>query len=113
MPFNSQAGSDWLYVYPRGIYDLLLHIKEKYNDPIIYITENGEWMYTFRVWYEIKKGCSMTITYTISIVECRQEDGDLVFKICGNIFVGNNASVFCPWQDKMSIRLLYMTLPEY
>ncbi|CAL9026413.1 unnamed protein product [Prunus brigantina] len=33
--------SDWLYVYPKGIHDLILYIKEKYNDPIIYITENG------------------------------------------------------------------------
>ncbi|KAG1327197.1 putative Beta-glucosidase 12 [Cocos nucifera] len=37
----SQAGSDWLYVYPRGIGDLLLHIKAKYNNPVIYVTENG------------------------------------------------------------------------
>ncbi|PQQ10099.1 beta-glucosidase 12-like [Prunus yedoensis var. nudiflora] len=36
-----QAGSDWLYVYPKGIHDLLVYVKEKYNDPIIYITENG------------------------------------------------------------------------
>jgi len=38
-----QAASDWLYVYPRGIYDLLLYIKRKYKDPVIYITENGKW----------------------------------------------------------------------
>ncbi|XP_016171615.1 beta-glucosidase 12-like isoform X1 [Arachis ipaensis] len=36
-----QAGSDWLYIYPRGIQDLLLYTKEKYNNPIVYITENG------------------------------------------------------------------------
>ncbi|PQP97964.1 beta-glucosidase 12-like [Prunus yedoensis var. nudiflora] len=36
-----QAGSDWSYVYPKGIHDLLVYVKEKYNDPIIYITENG------------------------------------------------------------------------
>lgn len=36
-----QAGSDWLYIYPRGIQDLLEYTKEKYNDPTIYITENG------------------------------------------------------------------------
>ncbi|CAK7350621.1 unnamed protein product [Dovyalis caffra] len=35
------AGSFWLHVYPRGIYDLLLYIKTRYNDPVIYITENG------------------------------------------------------------------------
>ncbi|TKY66546.1 Isoflavonoid 7-O-beta-apiosyl-glucoside beta-glycosidase [Spatholobus suberectus] len=36
-----QIASDWLYVYPRGIRDLLLYTKEKYNNPLIYITENG------------------------------------------------------------------------
>lgn len=38
---NVQAGSDWLYVYPRGIWDLLLYTKRKYSNPLIYITENG------------------------------------------------------------------------
>ncbi|KAJ3679744.1 hypothetical protein LUZ60_017755 [Juncus effusus] len=36
-----RAASPWLYVYPRGIRDLLLYIKLKYNNPLIYITENG------------------------------------------------------------------------
>ncbi|KOM44363.1 hypothetical protein LR48_Vigan05g196800 [Vigna angularis] len=35
------TASDWLYVYPKGIRDLLLYTKETYNDPVIYITENG------------------------------------------------------------------------
>ncbi|RXH85218.1 hypothetical protein DVH24_041986 [Malus domestica] len=40
--FNEmQAASNWLYVYPKGIQDFLLYTKEKYNDPLIYITENG------------------------------------------------------------------------
>lgn len=33
---------DWLYVYPKGIRDVLLYIKEKYNNPNIFITENGK-----------------------------------------------------------------------
>ncbi|KAA8520283.1 hypothetical protein F0562_014539 [Nyssa sinensis] len=33
--------SGWLYVYPRGIRELLLFTKNKYNNPEIYITENG------------------------------------------------------------------------
>ncbi|BBH04362.1 beta glucosidase 17 [Prunus dulcis] len=36
-----QAASDWLYIYPKGLYDLILYTKKKYNDPVIYITENG------------------------------------------------------------------------
>ncbi|CAO2837232.1 unnamed protein product [Amaranthus hypochondriacus] len=36
-----EAASDWLHVYPRGIRDLLLYVKRKYNNPLIYITENG------------------------------------------------------------------------
>ncbi|XP_014491497.2 beta-glucosidase 12-like [Vigna radiata var. radiata] len=36
-----QAASNWLYIYPRGIQDLLLYTKEKFNNPVIYITENG------------------------------------------------------------------------
>ncbi|KAJ7982161.1 Beta-glucosidase [Quillaja saponaria] len=36
-----KAASDWLYIYPRGIKNLLLYTKQKFNDPIIYITENG------------------------------------------------------------------------
>ncbi|XP_004507317.1 non-cyanogenic beta-glucosidase [Cicer arietinum] len=40
-PLGPRAASSWLYVYPRGLRDLLLHIKEKYNNPAIYIHENG------------------------------------------------------------------------
>ncbi|MED6143237.1 hypothetical protein PIB30_004325 [Stylosanthes scabra] len=36
-----QAYSKWLFVYPQGILELLLYTKAKYNNPIIYITENG------------------------------------------------------------------------
>ncbi|EEF48842.1 beta-glucosidase, putative [Ricinus communis] len=36
-----KAASDWLYVYPRGFRDVLLYTKKKYNNPLIYITENG------------------------------------------------------------------------
>ncbi|KAJ8485107.1 hypothetical protein OPV22_017592 [Ensete ventricosum] len=35
------AASSWIYIYPRGIRELSLYVKGRYNDPIIYITENG------------------------------------------------------------------------
>ncbi|CAN6453732.1 unnamed protein product [Victoria cruziana] len=35
------AASSWLYMYPKGIKDLLIYIKKKYNNPKIFITENG------------------------------------------------------------------------
>lgn len=38
-----QTASDWLYVYPKGIRNLLLYVKETYNNPLIYITENGDY----------------------------------------------------------------------
>ncbi|CAI9760924.1 unnamed protein product [Fraxinus pennsylvanica] len=40
-PIGTKAGSDWLYIVPSGIYKLMLYIKSTYNNPIIYITENG------------------------------------------------------------------------
>ncbi|CAN6556041.1 unnamed protein product [Malus baccata var. baccata] len=41
VPIGPETPSDWLHVYPRGIRELLLYIKRKYKDPLIYITENG------------------------------------------------------------------------
>ncbi|XP_078165973.1 beta-glucosidase 24-like [Carex rostrata] len=38
---GQKAASSWLYVYPKGIRDLLVYTKKTYNNPIIYITENG------------------------------------------------------------------------
>lgn len=32
----------WLYIYPKGFRDYLLYIKHKYNNPVLYVTENGE-----------------------------------------------------------------------
>eukprot|EP00268_Persea_americana_P061809 TRINITY_DN7860_c0_g1_i2.p1 TRINITY_DN7860_c0_g1~~TRINITY_DN7860_c0_g1_i2.p1 ORF type:complete len:525 (-),score=57.20 TRINITY_DN7860_c0_g1_i2:101-1675(-) len=36
-----QAASPWLFIYPQGLRDLLVYFKERYQSPIIYITENG------------------------------------------------------------------------
>ncbi|XP_047319443.1 beta-glucosidase 12-like [Impatiens glandulifera] len=35
------TGMPGVYSYPKGLTELLVYTKEKYNDPIIYITENG------------------------------------------------------------------------
>ncbi|KAK4386436.1 Beta-glucosidase 12 [Sesamum angolense] len=41
-PIGEQArNSSRIYIYPQGLGKILRHIKEKYNDPLIYITENG------------------------------------------------------------------------
>ncbi|XP_022883058.1 beta-glucosidase-like [Olea europaea var. sylvestris] len=41
MPIGPKGGSDWLYIVPWGIFNLMSYAKETYHDPIIYITENG------------------------------------------------------------------------
>ncbi|XP_031274801.1 beta-glucosidase 17-like [Pistacia vera] len=40
IPIGELIGPSWLYMYPRGLRDISLYIKKKYNLPI-YITENG------------------------------------------------------------------------
>ncbi|TKY49539.1 Vicianin hydrolase [Spatholobus suberectus] len=32
---------DWLHIYPKGLHHLMIHVKDKYKNPKIYITENG------------------------------------------------------------------------
>ncbi|KAJ9174476.1 hypothetical protein P3X46_013114 [Hevea brasiliensis] len=41
LPIGPRAYSPWLYIYPKGIRYLLNYTKDRYNDPVIYITENG------------------------------------------------------------------------
>ncbi|KAL5727187.1 beta-glucosidase [Ranunculus cassubicifolius] len=41
VPIGLMAGSDWLFVYPAGIREVLLYTKQRYKNPTIYITENG------------------------------------------------------------------------
>ena len=36
-----QAASPWLQVYPKGMYNVLNWVRNRYNSPIIYVTENG------------------------------------------------------------------------
>lgn len=42
-----QAASEWLYVVPWGIHKVLNYIAQRYNNPPIYITENGMHGQTF------------------------------------------------------------------
>lgn len=41
-----QAGSEWLFIVPEGLYNLIMHTKEDYGDPLIFVTENGN-IYTY------------------------------------------------------------------
>ncbi|GAB2260879.1 hypothetical protein Droror1_Dr00011734 [Drosera rotundifolia] len=41
VPIGTPTQVSWLYVYPKGIEELVLYIKEKYNNPTMIITENG------------------------------------------------------------------------
>ncbi|GMN26513.1 hypothetical protein TIFTF001_001328 [Ficus carica] len=41
IPIGPKGSSNSIYLYPQGLRDLLLYTKTKYNNPLIYITENG------------------------------------------------------------------------
>ncbi|KAJ7982163.1 putative Beta-glucosidase [Quillaja saponaria] len=41
IPIGPKAGSNWLCIYPQGIEELLLYTKKMFNNPVIYIMENG------------------------------------------------------------------------
>ncbi|XP_030496087.2 beta-glucosidase 12 [Cannabis sativa] len=41
IPIGQSTAMPWLYIYPKGIEELTLHVTRKYNNLPIYITENG------------------------------------------------------------------------
>ncbi|KAH6812305.1 beta glucosidase 17 [Perilla frutescens var. hirtella] len=41
VPIGGPTGVPIFFSYPKGLHDLLVYTKKKYNDPKIYITENG------------------------------------------------------------------------
>ncbi|KAL8040018.1 hypothetical protein ABFX02_10G073500 [Erythranthe guttata] len=53
VPIGDQGGSSWLFAVPEGFYKLIVHTYEEYDDPLIYVTENG---------YCEKNNKSLTIT---------------------------------------------------
>ncbi|KAF5736406.1 beta-glucosidase [Tripterygium wilfordii] len=40
-PIGTPTPLNWLFIYPKGIRALMLYIKNKYNNPPVYVTENG------------------------------------------------------------------------
>ncbi|KAI5382235.1 variant 2, Beta-glucosidase 12 [Lathyrus oleraceus] len=47
-PLGPMSASSWLCIYPKGLHNLLLYTKKTYEDPVIYITENGNTSYFIR-----------------------------------------------------------------
>ncbi|XP_048140107.1 beta-glucosidase 17-like isoform X2 [Rhodamnia argentea] len=41
VPIGQPTAQDWLYIYPEGLREFALYVKTNYNDPTIYVTENG------------------------------------------------------------------------
>ncbi|KAJ0037375.1 hypothetical protein Pint_24090 [Pistacia integerrima] len=41
VPIGTSTSLSWLFIHPKGLQEFLLYIKEHYNNPVIYITENG------------------------------------------------------------------------
>jgi len=51
-----QTDLNWLFIFPKGIHLLMAHIKDKYKNLPIYITENGKYtiQYSTSFWLVIR-----------------------------------------------------------
>ncbi|KAK8969749.1 Beta-glucosidase 12 [Platanthera guangdongensis] len=67
VPIGPAQPRSWVNVYPQGIKKLLLHIKNRYSNPPVYITENGVLKYNerdkLREEAETKSLCLIDDTY--------------------------------------------------
>ncbi|XP_076886142.1 beta-glucosidase 45-like [Bidens hawaiensis] len=41
IPIGEPTAVDWLYVYPEGMEKMVIYLKDRYNNPPMFITENG------------------------------------------------------------------------
>ncbi|KAK3404614.1 hypothetical protein EUGRSUZ_K00923 [Eucalyptus grandis] len=41
IPISQPTAAEWLYIYPKGIRELMHYVKKNYQDPTIYVIENG------------------------------------------------------------------------
>ncbi|KHN10958.1 Beta-glucosidase 31 [Glycine soja] len=62
------------FVYPKGLYDVLQHIKKKYQNPNIYITENGS-----------QNDPSLVFTFITNIVISLISTKKRLFYLCWNL----------------------------
>ncbi|KAJ6324987.1 hypothetical protein OIU76_012135 [Salix suchowensis] len=50
-PIGEKAASEWLYVCPWGLRKVLNYLDQKYNNPTIYVTENGIFFHFQRTFF--------------------------------------------------------------
>ncbi|KAJ8899192.1 hypothetical protein K2173_012368 [Erythroxylum novogranatense] len=41
IPIGTPTSLSWLFIYPQGLQEFLMYIKDTYNNPKLYLTENG------------------------------------------------------------------------
>ncbi|XP_049866270.1 lactase/phlorizin hydrolase-like [Pectinophora gossypiella] len=68
------SAADWLKVIPWGFYKLLVYIKDNFNNPPIYITENG---YASDVGLEDDDRISYYVQYLDAMLDAMEEGADV------------------------------------